>query len=172
MTKHRVLVPNDGSNFSRHIYPQIKKFLPPEENELVLLRVGQHPEGIVGAPPRPAAMDVTVTMYDTAQDAQWAHHPIFASQERDSAEAEIKRAMLDDAHELADAGYDVSVEVRFGDRGEEIIRYVENHPVDMIAMTTHWRKGFQKLLHGSVAQEVAGHVTVPIFMMRPENEEN
>lgn len=172
MTKHRVLVPNDGSRFSRRIFPQIMKFLPPDENELVLLRVGDHPEGLVGAPPRPAAMDVSLTMYATSEDAQRAAHPIYASQERDSAEAEIKRNLLEDAHALKDAGYDVSVEVRFGDKGEEIIRYVENHPVDMIAMTTHWRRGLQKLFHGSVAQEVAGHVTVPVFMMRPENEEN
>ena len=98
--------------------------------------------------------------------------PSYASQEYDSAEAEIKRTMIDDAHELQEAGYDVKVEVRFGDRGEEIIKYIEHNPVDMVAMTTHWRTGIQKLIFGSVAQEVAGHVTVPVMMIRPEHSNN
>ena len=35
-----------------------------------------------------------------------AAHPIFASQEWESAKAEIKRTMVEDAHELRGAGYD------------------------------------------------------------------
>jgi nucleotide-binding universal stress UspA family protein len=170
--KHRILVPNDGSQFCRQIYPQIAKFIPPEETELILLRVGHQPEGLVGAPPRPAAISVSVPMYDTSRDAEYAAHPIFASQEYESAEAEIKRSMIEDAHELEDAGYHVKVVVRFGDRGNEIIRYVEHNPVDMIAMTTHWRTGIQKLIFGSVAQQIAGHVNVPIMMIRPEHGNN
>ena len=172
MIKHRILVPNDGSQFCRQIYPQITKFIPPEDTELILLRVGHQPEGLVGAPPRPAAINVSVPMYDTSRDAEYAAHPIFASQEYDSAEAEIKRTMIEDAHELEDAGYQVKVEVRFGDRGDEIIRYVEHNSVDMVAMTTHWRTGIQKLIFGSVAQQVAGHVSVPVMMIRPEHSNN
>jgi nucleotide-binding universal stress UspA family protein len=172
VTKHRILVPNDGSQFCRQIYPQITKFIPPEDTELILLRVGHQPEGLVGTPPRPAAMNVSVPMYDTPRDAEYAAHPIFASQEYDSAAAEIKRSMIADAHELQEAGYAVKVEVRFGDRGEEIIKYIEHNPVDMVAMTTHWRTGIQKLIFGSVAQEVAGHVTVPVMMIRPEHSNN
>ncbi|MCB0152307.1 MAG: universal stress protein, partial [Caldilineaceae bacterium] len=39
-----------------------------------------------------------------------------------------------------------------------------------IAMTTHWRRGIQKLIFGSVAQYVAAHTNTPIFMVRPEHE--
>jgi nucleotide-binding universal stress UspA family protein len=42
----------------------------------------------------------------------------------------------------------------------------------MVAMTTHWRRGIQKLIFGSVAQQVAGHVSVPIMMIRPEHSNN
>lgn len=51
--KNRILVPNDGSQFSRQIYPHIGKFVPPEDTELILLHVGAQPEGMVGTPPRP-----------------------------------------------------------------------------------------------------------------------
>lgn len=42
--------------------------------------------------------------------------------------------------------------MRFGDHAEEIIKYIEFKPVDMVAMTTHWRTGIQKLIFGSVAR--------------------
>ena len=122
MIKNRILVPNDGSEFCRQIYPHITKFIPPEDTELILLRVGSQPEGMVGAPPRPAAMNVSVPMYDTHQDAQMAAHPIYASQVYDSAEAEIKRAMLKDSRGLEEAGYQVSFKVRFSNRVEEKIK--------------------------------------------------
>lgn len=172
MTTRRILVPNDGSQFCRQIYPHIAKFIAPEGTELILLRVGAHPEGMVGAPPRPAAINSSVSMYDTHYDAQMAAHPIYASQAYDSAEAEIKRVMLDDAHELEEAGYQVKIEVRFGDRAEEIIKYVEYNPVDMVAMTTHWRTGIQKLIFGSVAQQIAGRLDIPILMIRPDHSDN
>jgi nucleotide-binding universal stress UspA family protein len=168
MTKQRVLVPNDGSEFCRQVYPVLLKFFAPEQTELVLLRVGHHPAGMVGAPPRPASMNMSLTMFNTHQDAEQAAHPIFASQEWESAEAEIRRQMLQDAHLLETAGYTVEVQVRFGDGGEEIVKYVEYNPVDVIAMTTHGRTGIQKLIFGSVAQHVAAHVSTPILMVRSD----
>ncbi|MBK8051231.1 MAG: universal stress protein [Anaerolineales bacterium] len=107
-------------------------------------------------------------MYESGREVDRAVHPIYASQERDSAEAELRRLMLREASELHAAGYAVTVEVRFGGRGEEIVKYVQNHPVDLIAMTTHWRSGFQKLIFGSVAQYVARHVSTPIFLVHPD----
>ena len=161
MTKHRVLVPNDGSQFCRQIYPYIIKFFAPQQYELILLRVGSPPEGILGAPPRPATSDVSLTMYETPSDAEMAAHPIYASQQRESAAAEIRRQMQGDIHTLEEAGFHVDVQVRFGDRGEEIVSFVEYNHIDLIAMTTHWRTGINKLIFGSVAQHVAGHAERP-----------
>lgn len=170
MMKDRVLVPNDGSAFCRQIYPHIKRFLVAKDTEIILLRVGQLPEGHVGAPPRPAAFDVSPTMYETHSDAEFAAHPIYASQERESAEAAIRAELNDDVRALEADGYTVNIQVRFGDRGEEIVKFVEHNHLDLIAMTTHWRRGLQKLIFGSVAQHVAAHVNVPILMIRPEEE--
>jgi nucleotide-binding universal stress UspA family protein len=124
---------------------------------------------MVGAPPRPATADVSLTMYESPSDAEMAAHPIYASQQRESAAAEIRSQMLDDIHTLEEAGFDVDVQVRFGDRGEEIVGFVQYNHIDLIAMTTHWRTGIQKLIFGSVAQHVAGHVSVPIMMVAPKN---
>ena len=66
-------------------------------------------------------------------------------------------------------GYEVHSEVRLDRaRGEAIVQYIENHDVDIVAMTTHWRTGINKLIFGSVAQYVAQHIAIPIVMIRPE----
>ena len=42
----------------------------------------------------------------------------------------------------------------------------------MVAMTTHWRTGIQKLIFGSVAQQIAGQINIPILMIRPDHSNN
>jgi nucleotide-binding universal stress UspA family protein len=170
MTKQTVLAPNDGSAFCREIYPHLLKFFPPEQTRLILLRVGAPPAGHVPAPPRPTGYDGAVTMYASDRDANLAVHPIYASQEWESAIAEIQSELAGDIHLLSEAGYEVVLEVRFGERGEEIVKFIEHHPVDAIAMTTHWRTGLQKLIFGSVAQYVPARVNVPILMVRPSSD--
>lgn len=169
--KHKVLVPTDGSQFSHQIIPYIREFFPPEENEIVLLRVGAPPEGHVGKPARPAAIDTNVASYETVQEMEDALHPIYASQEQASAAAELSLGMLAGEHELKAAGYTVNTVVRFKrEKGPAIVNYINTHDIDMVAMTTHWRTGLPKLFFGSVAQYVAQHVTIPITMVRPQAE--
>lgn len=170
MPMQHILVPNDGSDFCRQIYPHLLKFFPPEHAQLTLLRVGDAPSGHTPLPPRPTGYDASMSMYASDRDANLALHPIYASQEWESAFAEVRTELAGDIHLLRQAGYEVELEVRHGDRGEEIVKYVEHHDVDAIAMTTHWRRGVQKLIFGSVAQYVAARVNVPIFMVHPRDE--
>ena len=171
MTQHVVLIPIDGSECSRQIFAHVIKFLPAQDNMLCLLRVGDPPEGHIGHPARLAVSDVTVEMFDTARDVEEAAHPIYASQERDSAEAEFKFAMRHDVVELEQAGYTVSSYVRFGEPGEEIVAFVEAHDIDLVAMTTHWRRGLNRLIFGSVAQHVAQRLAIPVLMVRADESE-
>lgn len=170
MVLHKVLIPMDGSDFSREILDIVLKFLPPNENSLILLRVGDPPEGHVGHPIRLATAEAPIGMYETARDAEEAYHPIYASQERHSAEAEFQREMQADIRLLEQAGYTVTSHVRFGEPGEEIVSFVETNDVEMVAMTTHWRRGLTRLLFGSVAQYVGRRVTVPVMVLRADDE--
>ena len=169
MEKRKVLVPLNGSDFGRQIFPIIARFLSPTENDLILLRVGEHVTGLVGTPPRPAGADGMVMSYDTVQDAQMAAHPIYASQERDSALAEFIADTKDDVRPLEEAGFDITFDMRFGDRGEEIVNFANSQNVDMIAMTTHWRTGINRLLFGNTVQSIVPRVKVPLLMLRPED---
>ncbi len=44
MTKNKVLIPIDGSQFSLQILPYVTRFLKAEENELILLGVAEEPK--------------------------------------------------------------------------------------------------------------------------------
>lgn len=171
MASHRVLTPLDGSDSSRQILNAVRTFLPPADNELILLRVGDPPEGFIGHPARVAGPDMNVMVYESTQDMTAATHPIYASQERDSAEAEMRREVQRDVHELEACGYGVNVCVRFGRAGEEIVDCVEKYGVDLVAMCTHSRRGINRLIFGSVTEYVSKHVSVPMLIMHPENDE-
>ena len=56
--------------------------------------------------------------------------------------------------------------VRRGRPADEILAAAEESGVDMIAMATHGRTGFGRLLFGSVAEAVLRRATVPVFMIR------
>ena len=167
MKKHRILIPTDGSDFGRQIIPYVEEFLPPEFNEIVLLHVCDDPQGRVGHPGRPAAVDSDVEMYDSRTDYTEVQHPIYASQERESALAEIRLALQDDTRMLQEAGYTVVTDIRFGHKGEEIVHAITAHEANLVAMTTHWRTGISKLIFGNVVEYVARHLSIPIIMVRP-----
>lgn len=57
-----------------------------------------------------------------------------------------------------------------GDPAEEIVEYAEKHAVDMIAVSTHGRSGFRKLVLGSVAEGVVRRSKVPVLVLpRPRS---
>jgi nucleotide-binding universal stress UspA family protein len=53
-----------------------------------------------------------------------------------------------------------------GDPAEEILRYGERNKADLIAMTTHGRSGVRRWAIGSVADKVARHSAVPVWLVR------
>jgi nucleotide-binding universal stress UspA family protein len=167
MTKHTALIPLDGSPFSDQIVPHIRRLLDPEDYVLVLLRVAEPVAGLIGTPPRPVSIAWTAAMPELARDQEYASHPIYASQAEASERAALERELLDHQHQLAQAGYDVTAVVRFGDAAKEIVAFAEQEGVDLVAMATHGRTGLQHLHLGSVAAEVLRSLTIPILLVRP-----
>jgi nucleotide-binding universal stress UspA family protein len=53
-----------------------------------------------------------------------------------------------------------------GDPAEEILKYAERNKADLIAMTTHGRSGVRRWAMGSVADKVARHSAVPVWLVR------
>jgi nucleotide-binding universal stress UspA family protein len=54
---------------------------------------------------------------------------------------------------------------------DEILRYAEDHDIDLIVMGTHGRSGLQRLVLGSVAASVVREATGPVLTVRvPETD--
>lgn len=49
-----------------------------------------------------------------------------------------------------------------------ILSYAEEHGIDLIVMGSHGRRGFRRLVLGSVTAEVVRHASVPVLVVRHE----
>src|SRR5205085_629518 len=114
--------------------------------------------GHTGHPSRPVSADVSVGMYDSAQDAEYTQHPVYASQEYDSAISIGQDELQDDRQALETEGYVVKSVVKFGDPAKEIVSTAGEEGVSLVAMTTHGRAGLSRLLSGSVAETVLRNI--------------
>lgn len=167
MSTHKILIPLDGSEFSRQILPQVRRFLGPDDYELILFRVAPPPQGLVNRPTQPAAVEWPVPMYASHRDAELAKHPIYASQVQDSLIATIENEFGPAVLSLREAGYTVTVAVRFGDPVQEILEFIKEQDVDLVALTSHGRTGLSRLIFGSVAEGVLHKASVPLILLRP-----
>jgi nucleotide-binding universal stress UspA family protein len=77
-------------------------------------------------------------------------------------EVEVTR-LLADAAALAAPGVPVIVSSTGGDPAEEILRYAQRHPIDLIVVGTHGRSGFSRVLLGSVAERVLRGARRPVL---------
>jgi nucleotide-binding universal stress UspA family protein len=149
MKTNKVLIPIDGFEFGLQVLPPIMQLLDPAHTKVVLMRVEPEPRMVeIGAPGDP---DLT----------------IYADQAAASLEADFHTEMLPALQSLEKAGFQVSTTMRFGDPTHEIERYLEEEEVDLVAMSTHGRTGLDRMLFGSVAEQVLHHARVPVLLVRP-----
>ena len=153
MTKNRVLILLDGSEFRARILPYVRQFLRAEDNHLILIRVAPPPQ----------------TIYHSDYHTEG---PVFVSVHDEQLEADISTQMREELMEtkqmLEAAGYVVNRQVRFGSEAEEIERAIVEAKIDLVAMTTHARAGLSKLLYGSIAEHLLHHAKVPIMLLHPD----
>lgn len=69
---------------------------------------------------------------------------------------------------LAEQGVSVQVQTVWGRPVERILEAVGRGGNDLIAMGTHGRRGQDRVLLGSVAEEVVGAAPVPVLLCRPD----
>jgi len=137
-----VLVPLDGSDLAAGILPFLTDIAGPLDMTIVLLRVVE--------PISPVADAMGTVVIDD-----------LASRRRDAEEYLAPIAI-----ELRARGIETASVVRIGRAQDEILAAARVASADLIAMSTHGRSGLDRLLFGSVAEQVLRHAEVPIFMMR------
>ena len=80
---------------------------------------------------------------------------------------ELKRTAEDYLDNLKLSLGDETIEtvVQEGDYAENILQTAKEMNADIIVMGTHSRKGLDKVLLGSVAENVLHHTTIPLFII-------
>jgi nucleotide-binding universal stress UspA family protein len=139
----RALVPLDGSPLAEGILPFILQIAGPLDLEVVLVYVVR--------PIAPQAIEGT------------RHFTV------DDAAARLKEAreyLAPVAADLRERGVRVTTDARYGEPVAEIVAAARETGADLIAMTTHGRSGFGRLVFGSVAEAVLRQAEMPVLMMR------
>lgn len=152
MRKNKVLIPLDGSAYSRQVLSQLPRFLDASTNQLMLYRVVEEPK--------------PVHIHETGLDLD-----IYVDQLEQGLQFHMADELRADMEQLRSMGFEVQATLDFGERpAKRIESFVEQNEIDMIAMTTHGRTGLRRIFAGSVAEHVLHHVTVPILLVRPAEE--
>lgn len=139
----RALVPLDGSPVAEAIVPFIVEIAGP--------------------------LDMTVRLLAVVEPIQptMVEDPGFAMIQDVAARTRCAEEYLAPiAAELRGRGIDADWEVRAGSAAPTILAAAKSCGADLIAMSTHGRSGFGRLLFGSVAEHVLRHADVPVFLMR------
>ena len=139
----RVLVALDGSASSEAVLRFVLEIAGPLDMTVVLLRVVE-----------PALPPIADDLY---------RGPV---EDIDARRQDAEEYVAPIAAALRARGVETAWQVRRGRPDEEILTAAAEVGVDMIAMATHGRTGFGRLLFGSVAEAVLRRATVPVFMIR------
>ncbi len=84
------------------------------------------------------------------------------------AVAEAEDYLTAQARELVKHGFEVETGVPFGGSAARwILEEIDLRHADLIVMATHDRIGLDRWVHGSVAEVVVGHASVPVLLVRP-----
>ena len=65
------------------------------------------------------------------------------------------------------AGVTAHTTMRLGEPAEEILALAREIPADLIVMATHGRSGLDRVLLGSVAEQVIRRSRIPVILLRP-----
>ena len=65
------------------------------------------------------------------------------------------------------SGVSITTEVKLGDIDLEIRRSVDAQKADLVVMGTHGRRGFERLVMGSVTERMIRHCPVPLITVGP-----
>jgi nucleotide-binding universal stress UspA family protein len=111
--------------------------------------------------------DATVHALSVIDESEQSAVPAADAREqlRSAAETVGRRATAEIAETAAELDLDVHRELRQGTPSEEILDYVENQAIDLVAMGTHGRAGVGPNL-GSTTLRVIRNVDVPALTVR------
>lgn len=146
----RILVPLDGSRRAEAIMPHLKTLAHCFGAKAIILQVVE-----------PA--------YIPSDPASYL--PELESELNEHRKREAENYLLSWKQRLGSQEIEAEVKVEMGPVVETIIRVSHDENVDLIAMASHGRSGFSRVIYGSVANGVLQKIDRPIFLIRSIEQE-
>lgn len=146
---HNILLPVDGSEFSERLIEAAVYIGGVSDTHYTLLQVLLPPPPVMLPEGLMAPMEM-VPAWEEARQEALAHLELLAGG---------LRARGASAHAIVLIDTDVAKAIR---------SYALGHDVDLIAMVTHGRSGWERMVMGSVSDSVMRGTSVPLLVMHPE----
>ena len=149
-----VLVLLDGSKLSETVLSHVESIFSQNADggTMTLFEVCEPPDLLSDYP-------------ESAMALPWDEH---VKRARASSEKVCSTRLVEIQSRLQARGRKVAVEVALGDNViDEIVKYIEGHDFDLVAMTTHGRSGISQWPYGHVADRIVQVSSTPILLVRP-----
>jgi nucleotide-binding universal stress UspA family protein len=154
-----ILVPLDGSSLAESALPHaeaVAKQRGVQSIEILLLSV-YSPS--ISLPSSYYATDFAPNLP--------ANYAIYIQQETEQSKEKCEKYLKSTADKLTAKGIKVRTECVIGDASEEIVKYANKNPFQLIVMASHGRSGLRHLTFGSVAEKVLLESSTPILLVTP-----
>ncbi len=140
----KILVPLDGSQLAEKAIPHAEALAKSEGAEIILLQVPMLPSTDF------LSRNISLTSSIVKE-----------------VEKETETYLDAETQKLQHDGTKVSSLMREGPIAETILAVAEETHADVIAMSTHGRSGVQRMLMGSVADQVVHLSHIPVMLIHP-----
>jgi nucleotide-binding universal stress UspA family protein len=157
-----ILVPLDGSKLAESALPHaeaLAKQRGVQAIDVLLLSIY--------APSINPVVYYFPTDYPPTVPLQYAD---FVQQEIEQAKERCQKYLKNIAGQLISKGIQVRTECIMGEAAEEIVKYANKNPFQVIVMASHGRSGLRHLTFGSIAERILLESNIPIFLIMPENK--
>jgi nucleotide-binding universal stress UspA family protein len=147
MTKKTLVITLDGSKLSEGVIPHAIAIAKQRgaESGIVVVFVEEDP--------------VIPLFYPTESNAK----------QIEESRIKIKQYLEDVVKRIGDSGISARSEILRGNPAIAILDYIRDNPPQLLAMATHSREGFNKIVFGSVVESVLqAQMKTPILIVRPK----
>ena len=138
----QILVPLDGSALAARIVPKVEELAKMGNAHVTLICVATEAADSAAAP--------SPGVFESA-----ARHEVNACQ----------KYMADAVQQLRGKGITVESVCLGGDPAKAVVKYAQEHPIDLIALATHGRNEVSWIF-GSTAEKIVTHATAPVLLIR------
>src|SRR5690625_324069 len=164
--KYQLLIPLDGTAFSRRIEPAVEKIFSPQKWQVHLLHVARVPVEYPLPAYGPGLVGADYRLYLYAYDMPGSQlHPLYDDEELREFRSDLEEDLQREVLLFERLGYEVTASVDFGDPTDAIVHNATEMNVDAVAMASHHRGGFERFFTRSVTRQVLDRLEIPILRL-------